>query len=163
MPRLWSEKSGSKTHICFLPSHMKTPLPEETIIGRNLCCLSKQIKFRDIIRQKCDSRQQQKPLQPHFQVVLWLKLQQPECNNNNVLYKSMTNGGQVPYCQRRYYYSFVGDKLFIENAFIWSPSNIRFVFGRDEVNAEKSSKLKKKQMLDGSLTKGFTCQEGVCE
>lgn len=39
-------KSGSKTHVCSLPSHMETPLPKETIRGKNLCCLSKQIKFQ---------------------------------------------------------------------------------------------------------------------
>lgn len=31
---------------CFLPSHIKTSLPEETIRVRNLCWLSKQIKFQ---------------------------------------------------------------------------------------------------------------------
>ncbi len=40
------DKSGSKTRVCSLPSHTKTPFPEETIRGRNLCCLSKQIKFQ---------------------------------------------------------------------------------------------------------------------
>lgn len=49
---LWSDKSGSKYHVCSLPSHMKTPLPKETIRGKNLCCLSKKIKFQGCNKTK---------------------------------------------------------------------------------------------------------------
>lgn len=45
------DKSGSKIHVCSLPSHMKALLPEETVRGRNICCLSKQNKFQRYKRE----------------------------------------------------------------------------------------------------------------
>lgn len=130
-----------KKTICFLPSHMKTPpFPEETIRGRNLRWLSKQIMFRNTIILNCDLRQQQKPPQPHFRDIRRLKRRQLQYNNAP-LYNHVTNGGRGPY-HRTFIFHRRCDK-----ASTCSPSTTAFIFQRGGVKADNSLMLKQ----EGSL------------
>lgn len=140
MVRLKWVKKKRKLFASFLHTWRPPLFPEETIRGRNLRWLSKQIMFRNTIILNCDLRQQQKPPHPHFQDIRRLKRRQLQYNNAP-LYNHVTNGDW-----ESYHRTFIFHRRY-DRASTCSPSTTAFIFQRGGVKADISLKWKQ----EGSL------------
>lgn len=69
-------KVGQKPMLAPPRAHTKTPLPEETIRGRNLCCRGEQITFQRCNGTEVGLKAAAEAAATHYWVVSWLKLQQ---------------------------------------------------------------------------------------